>query len=111
MFFDVGVKGSNGVDVVIHHNNAISPPNDGNFEQYYIHHHNLVIEGTRKFTLINPEWDEPHHMIFLNKAMDALQIPIGTYHRSESGKKGSNSLKDILIDLLNASYTQQGFIV
>ena len=43
--------------------------------------------------------------------MGSLQIPIGTYHRSESGKKGINSLKDILIDLLNASYTQQGFIV
>ena len=28
-------------------------------------------------------------MIFLNKAMGALQIPIGTYHRSESGEKGS----------------------
>ena len=87
------MKGSNGVDVVIHHNIAISPPNDGNFEQYYIHHHQidhkLVIEGTRKFTLINPEWDEPHHVIFLNKAMGALQIPIGTYHRSESGEKGS----------------------
>ena len=28
-------------------------------------------------------------MIFLNRAMGALQIPIGTYHRSESGKEGS----------------------
>ena len=26
---------------------------------------------------------------FLNRAMGALQIPIGTYHRSESGKEGS----------------------
>ena len=92
-FFDAGVNGSNGADVVIHHKNAISPPNDGNFEQYYIHHHqidhNLVIEGSRKFTLINPKWDEPHHVIFLNRAMGALKIPIGTYHRSESGKEGS----------------------
>ena len=67
-FFDVGVNGSNGSDVVIHHKNAISPPNDVNFEQYYIHHHqvdhNLVIEGSRKFTLINPKWDEPHHIVF-----------------------------------------------
>ena len=38
-FFDAGVIGSNSDDVVIHHKNAISPPNDGNFEQYYIHHH------------------------------------------------------------------------
>ena len=33
-FFDAGVNGSNGADVVIHHKNAISPPDDGNFEQY-----------------------------------------------------------------------------
>ena len=63
------------------------------FEQYYIHRHqidhNLVIEGSRKFTLINPKWDEPHHVIFLNRAMGAMKIPIGTYHRSESGKEGS----------------------
>ena len=58
-FFDAGVNGSNGADVVIHHENAISPPDDGDFEQYYIHHHqinhNLVIEGSRIFTLINPK--------------------------------------------------------
>ena len=92
-FFDTGVNGSNGTDVVIHHKNAISPPDDGNFEQYYIHHHqidhNLVIEDSRKFTLINPKWDEPHHVIFFNRAMGVLQIPIGTYHRSESEKEGS----------------------
>ena len=41
-FFDAGVNGSNGSDVVIHHNNAISPPDDGNFEQYYILHHQLI---------------------------------------------------------------------
>ena len=74
-FFDAGVTGSNGTDVVIHHKNAVSPPNDGNFEQYYIHHHqtdhNLVIEGNRTFTLINPKWNEPHHVIFLNRAMGA----------------------------------------
>ena len=92
-FFDAGVKGSSGADVVIHHKNTISPPNDGKFEQYYVHHHqtdhNLVIEGHRTFTLINPKWNEPHHVIFLKKAMGALQIPIGTYHRSQSGKEGS----------------------
>ena len=68
-FFDVGVDGSNGADIVIHHKNAISPPDDGNFEQYYIHHHqidlNLVIEGGQKFNIINPNWDEPYHVIFL----------------------------------------------
>ncbi len=101
-FFDAGVKGSNGTDVVIHHKNAISPPDDGDFEQYYIHHHqidnNLVIDGTRKFTLINPKWDEPHHVIFLNRAMGALKIPVGTYHRSESGKEGSIVLNQAIRD-------------
>ena len=92
-FFDAGVKGSNGADIVIHHKNAISPPDDENFEQYYIHNHqidhNLVIKGSRTFTLLNPKWDEPHHVIFLNRQMGALEIPIGTYHRSESGHEGS----------------------
>ena len=90
-FFDASVNGSNGADVVIHHKNAISPPDYGNYEQYYIHQHQidhtLVINGSRKFTLINPKWYEPHHVIFLNRAMGALQIPIGTYHRSELGKE------------------------
>ena len=101
-FFDAGVKGSNGSDVVIHHGNAISPPNDGDFEQYYVHRHqidhNLVIEGSRIFTLINPEWDEPHHIIYLNRAMGALQIPVGTYHRSISNKEGSIVLNQAVRD-------------
>ena len=62
-FFDADVNGSNGSYIVIHHKNAKSPPDEGNFEQYYIHHHqidhNLVIEGSQKFTFINPKWDEP----------------------------------------------------
>ena len=35
-FVESGVNGSNGTDVVIHRKNAISPPDDGKFEQYYI---------------------------------------------------------------------------
>ena len=101
-FFDAGVKGSNGSDVVIHHGNAISPPNDGDFEQYYVHRHqidhNLVIEGSRIFTLINPEWDEPHHIIYLNRAMGALQISVGTFHRSISNKEGSIVLNQAVRD-------------
>ena len=92
-FFDVGIDNSNGSDVVIHSGEAISPPNKQNDEQYYGHNHqidhNLVISGERKFVLINPSWDEPHHVIFLNRSMGALEIPIGTYHRSISGKEGS----------------------
>ncbi len=92
-FFDAGIKESNGSDVVIHHVSAVSPPNDENFEQYYDHHHqidqNLVLQGTRAFTLLNPEWDEPHHVIYLNQRMGALQIPAGTFHQSASGLEGS----------------------
>ena len=101
-FFDVGVKGSNGSDVVIHHGSAISPPNDDEIEQYYVHHHqvdhNLVLAGKRTFTLLNPKWEEPHHVIYLNQKMGALQIPIGTYHRSVSGPEGSIVLNQAVRD-------------
>ena len=101
-FFDASVKKSNSSDVVIHHGNAISPPNDGDFEQYYVHRHqvdhNLVIEGSRIFSLINPEWDEPHHIIYLNRAMGALKIPVGTFHRSISNTKGSIVLNQAVRD-------------
>ena len=92
-FFDAGIDSSNGCDVVIHSGEAVSPPNDYKNEQYYVHNHqidhNLVLTGERTFILINPSWDEPHHVIFLNRSMGALEIPIGTYHRSISGKEGS----------------------
>ena len=92
-FFDAGIDTSNGSDVVIHSGEAISPPDDLKDEQYYVHNHqidhNLVITGERTFVLINPSWDEPHHVIYLNRSMGALEIPIGTYHRSISGKEGS----------------------
>ena len=104
-FFDAGVRASNGCDVVMHRGSATSPPNDEEFEQYYVHQfqvdHNLVIEGKRTFTLLNPSWDEPHHVIFLRREMGALQIPIGTYHRSVSGKEGSI--------VINQSIRKQGF--
>ena len=92
-FFDAGIDISNGSDVVIHCGKAISPTDDLEDEQYYLHNHqidhNLVITGERTFVLINPSWDEPHHVIYLNRSMGALEIPIGTYHRSISGKEGS----------------------
>ena len=63
-FFDAGLEESNGCDVVIHSEEAISPPDDFKDEQYYVHNHqidhNLVITGERTFVLINPAWDEPH---------------------------------------------------
>ena len=48
--------------------------------------------------MINLEWDEPHHIIFLNRAMGALQIPIGTYHRSISNHEGSIVLNQAVRD-------------
>ncbi len=93
IFFDAGLEASNGCDIVIHSEEAISPPDDFNDEQYYVHYHqidhNLVITGERTFVLINPSWDETHHVIYLNRSMGALEIPIETYHRSISGKEGS----------------------
>ncbi len=101
-FFDAGIDKSNSSDVVIHHGDAVSPPNNGDDEMYYVHHHqidhNLVLEGSRTFTLLNPEWDEPHHVIFLNPSMGSLQIPINTYHRSISGTKGSMVLNQAIRD-------------
>ena len=58
-FFDASVRETNGADIVIHHKNAVSSPDDGKFEQCYIHRHqidnNLVIEGSRTFTSFNPK--------------------------------------------------------
>ncbi len=101
-FLDASIKGSNGSDVVIHREGATSPPDLNGFEQYYIHHHqidnNLVLEGDRTFTLLNPLWDEPHHIVYLNKFMGALGIPIGTFHRSISGKDGSIVINQAIRD-------------
>ena len=92
-FFDASFKKSNGCNVVIHSEEAISPHDDFKDEQYNIHNHqidrNLVITWERTFVLINPSWDEPHHVIYLNKSMGAIEIPIWTHHRSISGKEGS----------------------
>ena len=101
-FLDASVKDSNGSDVVIHRGGATSPPNLNGFEQFYVHYHqidnNLVLEGNRTFTLLNPLWDEPHHLIYLNRLMGALRIPIGTFHRSISGKNGSVVINQAIRD-------------
>ena len=101
-FLDASVEDSNGSDVVIHRGGATSPPDLNSFEQYYVHYHqtdnNLVLEGDRIFTLLNPLWDEPHHIIYLNRFMGALQIPIGTFHRSISGKDGSIVINQAIRD-------------
>jgi len=58
----------------------------------------LVLEGIRTFNLLNPEWDEPHYVIFLNSKMSALPIPTGTYHQSVSGPEGSMVLNQAVRD-------------
>ena len=47
-----------------------------------------------------PEYvlSDPHHVIYLNQKMGALQIPIGTYHRSVSGPKGNMVLNQAVHD-------------
>jgi len=101
-FFDASVPHSNGTDVVVHHGAATSPPDDGDVEQYYVHHHqvdhNLVLHGRRSFTLLNPSWGQPHHVIQLERAMGALVIPVGTFHRSVSEAEGSLVLNQSLRD-------------
>ncbi|MCR8538966.1 MAG: hemagglutinin [Prochlorococcus marinus CUG1439] len=103
-FFDAGILSSNGCDVVMHSGAAVSPPDQIEDEHYYMHNHqidhNLVITGERKFILINPNWDEPHHVIYLKRSMGALEIPAGTYHRSISGKEGSIVLNQPIRDEL-----------
>lgn len=101
-FFDAGIADSNGTDVVAHHGAATSPPDDEDFERFYVHQHqidhNLVLEGQRVFTLLNPLWDKPHHVVYLVRAMGALQIPTGTFHRSVSGDEGSMVLNQSIRD-------------
>ena len=61
-----------------------------------MHHHqidhNLVWDGHRTFTLLNPSGPKPHHVVALERAMGALQILIGTSYRSVSGEQGSTVL-------------------
>ncbi len=55
-----------------------------------------MIEGSRSLTLINFKWYELRIMsFFFNRPMGALQIPIETFHRSESGKEGSIVLNQL----------------
>ena len=42
--------------------------------------------------------DRPHHIIYLHRFMGALQIPIGTFHRSISGKDGSIVINQAIRD-------------
>ena len=108
------LPGTNGTDVVAHHGAALSPtPNDDQFEQFYVRHHqidhNLVLDGHRTFTLLNPSWPKPHHVVELERAMGALQIPLGTFHRSVSGEQGSTVLNQSIRDPPTSTFTPNSF--
>lgn len=93
VFYDITVNESNATDLVIHNGPAVSPPDKNGYPQFYIHLHqvdnNRVLSGGRIFELINPVWEYPYHIIYLERTSGALVIPRGTYHRSLSSEKGS----------------------
>lgn len=101
-FADIGVPGSNGIDLVEHTGPSVSPPDRDNRPQWYVHLHqvdnNRVIHGYRLFELFNPKWVDKHWYVFLTPESGALEIPTGTFHRSYSGKSGSLLLNHAIRD-------------
>jgi len=92
-FADIGVPGSNGLDLVEHSGPSVSPPDVAGRPSWYVHKYqvdnNRVIHGQRLFELFNPRWVDKHWFVFLTEDSGALQIPVGCFHRSYSGKEGS----------------------
>ena len=93
IFYDISVENNNATDLVEHTGPAVSPPDENDEKQFYIHYHqvdhNRVLSGGRTFELVNPDWSDPYHIIHLNRDSGALIIPKGTYHRSTSSLHGS----------------------
>ena len=101
-FADIGVPGSNGIDLVEHSGPSVSPPDRDGRPTWYVHAHqvdnNRVIHGQRLFELFNPNWIDKHWLVFLTEDSGALQIPAGCFHRSYSGKDGSLLLNHAIRD-------------
>ena len=105
-FSDVWVQGQNGLDLVVHREFAISPPNiKGTGEkQFYIHQHqtdnNRCIEGRRIFELVatRGEMQHAHYLVLLDDQIGALEILPGVYHRSISCEEGSILLNHAVRD-------------
>ena len=101
-FADIGVPGSNGIDLVEHSGPSVSPPDRDGRPTWYVHQHqidnNRVIHGQRLFELFNPNWVDKHWLVFLTEDSGALQIPVGCFHRSYSGKDGSLLLNHAIRD-------------
>lgn len=101
-FADIGVPGSNGIDLVEHSGPSVSPPDRDGKPQWYVHQHqtdnNRVIQGYRLFELFNPRWVDKHWFVLLTPESGALEIPPGCLHRSYSGKDGSLLLNHAIRD-------------
>jgi len=101
-FADIGVPGSNGIDLVEHSGPSVSPPDVAGRPSWYVHQHqvdnNRVIHGQRLFELFNPKWVDKHWFVFLTEDSGALRIPVGCFHRSYSGKSGSLLLNHAIRD-------------
>lgn len=101
-FHDISVHGSNGLDLVEHAGQSVSPPNKHGAKQWYVHRHqidnNRVIKGRRLFELYFAQWKDPHWFVMLDEESGALEIPAGCFHRSHSGHEGSLLLNHAVRD-------------
>ena len=92
-FADIGIPGSNGLDLVRHTGAAVSPPHKDGNKQFYVHQHqtdnNRVLVGSRLFELVCFDWECPRWFVYLTPDTGALEIPPGCLHRSCSCKEGS----------------------
>lgn len=92
-FADLGIEGTNGLDLVEHSGPSVSPPLKNGRKQWYVHKyqtdHNRVLRGLRLFELYYDKWITPHWFVMLDENSGALQIPPGCLHRSYSGTEGS----------------------
>lgn len=101
-FADLTVPGSNGIDLVEHTGQAVSPPSEGSVRRWYVHQHqtdnNRVIKGQRLFELFHYGFEHKHWYVFLTPESGALTIPTGCFHRSVSCKSGSLLLNHAIRD-------------
>jgi len=101
-FADIGVPGSNGIDLVEHTGASVSPPDKMGLHQFYVHSHqtdnNRVIKGHRLFELFYSKWEDPYWFVMLDDKSGALEIPPGCFHRSYSGHEGSLLLNHAIRD-------------
>ncbi len=73
-FSDLAVPGENGLDLVIHHGAAVSPPDcpETGAKKFYIHQHqtdnNRCIRGNRVFELVATEgqMEHDHYLVLLD---------------------------------------------